>query len=30
MSIHATIHKGFETVHTACCVIVGALLLASC
>ena len=30
MSIHATIHKGFETAHTACCVVVGALLLASC
>ena len=30
MSIHATIHKGFETAHTACCVIVSALLLASC
>ena len=30
MSIHATIHKSFETAHTACCVIVSALLLASC
>lgn len=30
MSIHATIHKGFETAHTACCVIVSALMLASC
>ena len=30
MSTHATIHKGFESAHTACCVIVTALLLASC
>ena len=30
MSIHAMIHKGFEATHTACCVIVSALLLASC
>ena len=30
MSIHPTIHKGFETAHTACCVIVSALMLASC
>ena len=30
MSIQATIHKGIETAHTTCCVVIGALLLASC
>ena len=30
MSFQATIHKGIETAHTTCCVVIGALLLASC